>query len=214
MLEGKARLLREKALTKKPNKTNSLTRQEEGILWESGQLVKKNPKSIYSLVTARSTFWVARETRTPLHESWRFVFSKIWNWSILHSLQRGNNKNKKKWPTSKKSATVTKNVWNTIWKVSCKTLSKVSFKTPSWDGKFRTVLFATYCKSFKIHLHKKTSTGINSINSMMKDLISNSPLQNSEKHLANHSARKTLAKNLKQHQVPKSEIISITGYNH
>ena len=69
MLEGKARLLREKALTKKQNKTNSLIRQEEGILWESGQLVKKNPKSIYSLVTARSTFWVARETRTPLHES-------------------------------------------------------------------------------------------------------------------------------------------------
>ena len=47
---------------------------------------------------------------------------------------------------------------------------------------------------------------INSINSMMKDLISNSPFQNSEKHLANHSARKTLVKKLKQQQVPKSEI--------
>ena len=55
--------------------------------------------------------------------------------------------------------------------------------------------------------------GINSINSMMKDLMSNSPLQNSEKHLANHSARKTLVKKLKQQQVPKSEIISITGHN-
>ena len=62
-------------------------------------------------------------------------------------------------------------------------------------------------------MHEKTPTGINSINSMMKDLISNSTLQNSEKHLANDSARKTLAKNLKQHQVPKSEIISITGHN-
>ena len=47
---------------------------------------------------------------------------------------------------------------------------------------------------------------------MMKDLISNSLLQNSEKHLTNHSARKTLVKNSKQHQVPKSEIISITGH--
>ena len=55
--------------------------------------------------------------------------------------------------------------------------------------------------------------GINSINSMMKDLMSNSPLENSEKHLANHSARKTLVKKLKQQQVPKSEIISITGHN-
>ena len=32
VLEGKVRLLREKGLGKKPNKTNSLTRQEEGIL--------------------------------------------------------------------------------------------------------------------------------------------------------------------------------------
>ena len=55
--------------------------------------------------------------------------------------------------------------------------------------------------------------GINSITSMIKDLISNSPLQKSEKHLANHSARKTLVKKLKQKQVPKSEIISITGHN-
>ena len=30
--EGKARLLREKGLGKKPNKTNSLTKQEEDIL--------------------------------------------------------------------------------------------------------------------------------------------------------------------------------------
>ena len=56
--------------------------------------------------------------------------------------------------------------------------------------------------------------GISSINSMMKDLISNSPLQKSEKHLANHSARKTIVKKLKQKQVLKSEIISITGNNH
>ena len=48
---------------------------------------------------------------------------------------------------------------------------------------------------------------------MMKDLTSNSPLQNSEKHLANHSSRKTLVKKLKQQQVPKSEKISITGHN-
>ena len=48
----------------------------------------------------------------------------------------------------------------------------------------------------------------------MKDFISNSPLPNNEKHLENHSAKKkTLVKKLKQQQVPKSEIISITGHN-
>ena len=41
MLKGKVHLLREKGLGKKPNKTNSLTRQEEDILWECGQLGDK-----------------------------------------------------------------------------------------------------------------------------------------------------------------------------
>ena len=61
--------------------------------------------------------------------------------------------------------------------------------------------------------YKKKPMEINSINSMMKDLISNSTLQNRGKHLENHSARKILVKKLKQQQVPKSEVISITGYN-
>ena len=97
--------------------------------------------------------------------------------------------------------------------MSCKTLSKVSFKTPSWDVKIRTVLLATNCKSFNKPLVYKTHTGTNNINSMMKDLISNSSLQKSEKHLANHSPRKILVKKLKQQQIPKSEITSITGHN-
>ena len=46
VLEGKARLLREKGLGKKQNKTNSLTRQEKDILWECGQLGVKTPKSV------------------------------------------------------------------------------------------------------------------------------------------------------------------------
>ena len=46
VLEGKARLQREKGLGEKPNKTNSLTRQEENTLWECGQLGDKTSKSI------------------------------------------------------------------------------------------------------------------------------------------------------------------------
>ena len=62
--------------------------------------------------------------------------------------------------------------------------------------------------------HEKTLMGINGINSMMKDWISNSPLQNSERHMVDHSPRKILVKQLKQKQVLKSEIISIARHNH
>ena len=92
--------------------------------------------------------------------------------------------------------------------MSCKTISKVVENEKS--GLFYLQPIVNPLTNI---WYKKTLIGITSINSMMKDLTSNSPLQNSEKHLANHSARKTLVKKLKQQQVPKSEKISITGHN-
>ena len=51
------------------------------------------------------------------------------------------------------------------------------------------------------------------INSILKRMIENSPLQNSDKKLTNHYARKTLVKIFRQHYIPKSEVIGITGHN-
>ena len=46
----------------------------------------------------------------------------------------------------------------------------------------------------------------------MKNVISKSPLETSN-YITNHSARKTLVKRLKQNNVAKLEIISITGHS-
>ena len=48
---------------------------------------------------------------------------------------------------------------------------------------------------------------------IMKRMIENSSLRNSNKNLTNHSARKTLVKKLRQNYIPKSEIIGITGHS-
>ena len=55
ILKGKACLLREKGLGKKPNKTNSLTRQEEDILWKYGKLGAKTPESIIATLSWQLT---------------------------------------------------------------------------------------------------------------------------------------------------------------
>lgn len=60
------------------------------------------------------------------------------------------------------------------------------------------------CKRFPI--------GIHSLNFIIVNIIQNLPLQHIEKPFANLSAHKTLIKNLKQNQVPKSKIISITRH--
>ena len=59
---------------------------------------------------------------------------------------------------------------------------------------------------------KVSPMGANSINNIMKNMKLKSPLSNSTKRLTNHSARKTVVKKLKNAQVPRSEIVGITGH--
>ena len=46
----------------------------------------------------------------------------------------------------------------------------------------------------------------------MKSMVQNELLQDIDKNNANHSTQNTLVKKVKQNQVPKSEIASVTGH--
>ena len=98
-------------------------------------------------------------------------------------------------------------------KCPVKLFQKYPSKRPVGIEKSRRFYLPPIVNPLRNFWYKKTHMGINSINSMMKDLISHSTLQNSGKHLENHTARKTVVKKLKQQQVSKSEVISITGHN-
>ena len=50
VLEGKARLLREKGMGKRPNKSCSLTENEEEALWECGQFGSHSPAAIINML--------------------------------------------------------------------------------------------------------------------------------------------------------------------
>ena len=50
VLEGKARELRNEGKGKLPNKSRSLTREEEEALWESGQLGNSSPRSLLNTI--------------------------------------------------------------------------------------------------------------------------------------------------------------------
>ena len=55
--------------------------------------------------------------------------------------------------------------------------------------------------------------GIHTKKNITKNIISNSPVQTSNKRLTNHSVRKALVKKLKRNNALKSEITSITGHS-
>ena len=134
-------------------------------------------------MTTHLVFWVEGEIRTPLHKSWSFLFSKWWHWSILHSFRRRNNKDKTRWSTSKLSATVNKHFWNQFEKCPVKFFVKYILKHPLGMEKSGPFYLQPMVNILTNIWYKKTPMGINNINSSMKNLISNSPLQNIGKHI-------------------------------
>lgn len=60
--------------------------------------------------------------------------------------------------------------------------------------------------------YKVQPMGINKINSMMKELISGTCLENRDKKFSNHSTRKTLVGKMKKAKLERSEIAKLTGH--
>ena len=60
--------------------------------------------------------------------------------------------------------------------------------------------------------YKVQPMGENKINSMMKNVISQTSLQSSEKRFTNHSARKTLVSKMKKANLERSSIAKVTGH--
>ena len=60
-------------------------------------------------------------------------------------------------------------------------------------------------------MHAPRFSGVNSLRSMLKNMIKDSGLK-TDKKLVNHSTRKHLVQKLVDNDVPPNEIIQITGY--
>ena len=60
--------------------------------------------------------------------------------------------------------------------------------------------------------YKVQPMGENKINSMMKNIISETTIESSEKRFSNHSARKTLVCKIKKANLEKSSIAKVTGH--
>ena len=54
--------------------------------------------------------------------------------------------------------------------------------------------------------------GVNKINDMMKSVIKGTTLEDSLETFSNHSARKTVVKNLKRAGLEQSSIVKVTGH--
>ena len=217
VLEGKARVLRENGKGKRPNKASSLTHAEEEILWSCGQLGSSTPSSLINTLWWQFTQHFGLRGRQEHHsmQIQDFSFRKDDKRNDFVTFAEGITKTrpsglheKHRLVIPKMFATKTSRCPVEYFKLY---LSKRPAHLRSSGPLYLTIIQSPSTNSV---WYKSMPMGQNKIDTLMKCMVANSPLSNqsSTKKLTNHSARKTLVKKLKSNNVPKSEIIGITGH--
>ena len=217
VLEGKARKLRNEGKGKLPNKSRSLTREEEEALWESGQLGNSSPRSLLN------TMWWLLSQHLGLRGCQEHYTMNVEDFT-LNKDDSGNE-----FVTFAEGPTKTRQGG---LRVQPRSVLPKMFATG--ESRCPVALFKSYLSKRPEDLklsgpfylacidnptktdvwYKKSRMGKNTISKIMKSMKENSPLQEMcpDKRLSNHSVRKTVVRKLKAKGVPKSEIITITGH--
>ena len=217
VLEGKARLLREKGMGNRPNRAHSLTKDEELVLWKCGQLGSNSPQSLINTIWWLLTQHLGLRGREKHHgmQIEQLVFRtsdrgteyvRLADGMISKTMQCGlRDKHRLEKPF----------MFENQQSVCPVTLLKFYISKRPLEMKSTGPLYLSPIDNpasdqtwFKI-----TPMGVNPLSNIVKRMIENSPLAaTTVKKLTNHSARKTVVKKLKAHKVPKSDIITITGH--
>ena len=217
VLEGKAKKLRELGMGKQPNKAQSLTQEEEEILWENGQLGDKTPWSLTNTVSWLLTMHFGLRGRQEHHDMKveDFSFQKddggvefVTFSEGLTKTRGGGLRVKPRLATSKMFATGNK-------RCPVALLKKYLDKRPAELKTTGPVYLSVIDKPQTSVWYKKMSMGKNTINNIVKTMKENSPLKDvcQDKKLTNHSARKTVVQKLKSSGIPKCEIKNITVHS-
>ena len=216
VLEGKARQLREKGMGKRPNKAQSLTQPEEEILWQSKQLGGDSPRSLLNTMWWLLSQHFGLRGRQEHHEMKveDFIFQRDDNGIEFITFAEGLTKTRQGGLRVKPRAVLPKMFATGMSRCPVNFMKKYLAKRPKELKNAGPFYLAVIDNPQTEIWYKNQPMGRNKIDSIMKDMVANSPLnlQTEGKRLTNHSARKTLVKKLKQSGVPKSEIKHVTGH--
>ena len=217
-LEGKARLLRQNGMGKRPNASQAITRDEEDELWRCGKLGISNPVSL-------------------LHT--------IWFLNIQHFGQRGQQEHASvtienfqrktdesglvyieyfEPPTKTRQHGLHPNLRITNPKMfeipgneKCpvKIFDFYVSKRPSVlqkTGRFYLSPKSVFSNDVDEPWFKSVPIGKNKIATFMKEIISGTTIEKANKKITNHSGRKTVVKKMKAANIPETSIIKVTGH--
>ena len=218
VLEGKAIKLREQGMGKRPNKAKSVTKEEEEILRQNGQLGNQTRRSLTNTMLWLLPMHFGLRGRQEHHDMMVEDFSIekdddgvefITFSEAPKKTRQGGLRVKHRLATPKIFATGEKRCPVALFKQYLEKRPEEMKKT----GPFCLAVIDK--RRTSVVWYKKTAMGKNTINNIMKTMKEDSPLKHvcPEKKLANHSARKTVVKKLKSSGIPICEIKNITGHN-
>ena len=199
---------------KRPNKAKSLTKKEEQIPWENGQLGNQTPRSLINtmwwLLTMHFGFRGRQEHHDMMVEKDDDRVEFITFSEGTTKTRQGGLRVKPRLATPKMFATGEKRCPVARFKQYLKKRPEEMKKT----GPFYLAVIDKLQTSAV--WYKKTPMGKNTINNIMNTMKGDSPLKDvcPEKKLTNHwQCKKDRCEEMKSSSIPKGEIKNITGHN-
>ncbi|XP_066015364.1 uncharacterized protein KIAA1958-like [Pocillopora verrucosa] len=216
VLDGKAKQLRLAGRGKRPNKARQLSEEEEEILWKSEKLGGKTPESLIH------TMWWLLTQQFGLRGRQEHHGMRLEDFRIMKGDDGLEFVEFAEGPTKTRPGGLN---------AKPRQFQPKMFQTGG--ERCPVALFRQYINRRPRNLrasgpfylsikynsgpsdetwYKVQPMGENKINSMMKNIISQTSLQSSEKRFTNHSARKMLVSKMKKANLERSSIAKVTGH--
>ena len=216
VLEGKAKILRESGKGKRPNKARQVSKEEEEELWSSEKLGYKTPESLIQTMWWLLTQHFGLRGRQE-HHGMRmedFRISRGDDNTEFVEFAEGPTKTRQGGLNSKPRQFQPRMFKTGGERCPVKLFREFVSRRPQTMqecGPFYLSIKNNRRQGDDIW-YKAQPMGVNKINSMMKDIISGTSLESSDKRFSNHSARKTVVSKLKKAQLERTAIAKVTGH--
>ena len=216
MLEGRAKHCREHlGMGKRPNAADSLSRDEEEILWNSGNLGTKDGQTltntVWFLISQHLGLRGRKDHHSILVEDFTFKLDDNGNQFITFA--EGVTKTRGSGLRKKHRKSIPKMFETGVMdRCPVQIFNLFLMKRPIELRNSGPLYLAIIPKPKSNVWYSKGRLGVNSIDNIMKRMIAASPMI-TKKKLTNHTVRKTVTKKLRKAGKTRSEIIEITGHS-
>lgn len=216
VLEGKAKQLRQSGRGKRPNKARQVSQEEEEILWMNESLGSKTPESLIQTMWWLLTQHFGMRGRQE-HHSMRmedFRITKGDDGIEYVEFEEGPTKTRQSGLSSKPRQFIPR-MFQTGGERCPVQLFREYIKRRPQHLKHSGPFYLSIKNNRRANddiWYKVLPMGVNKINSMMKEIISGTSLESSDKKFSNHSARKTVVSKMKKANLERAAIAKVTGH--